>query len=470
MNFKTAFLATSLLASSVAMADDLVTTTNDRSNLSMTVYSNGLAMVQDQRQLSIPEGQNMLSFEGVSNLLNASSALFGGENLTVLQQVFDYALMSDANMLRLSEGQEVQLIRNNPVTGQEEVETATIITTKPQLVVQTTKGIETNLGDKRIVFNEIPQGLSKAPALKLYLNAESAGNKKVDLTYLTDGLNWNADYIGRLNADRTKMEVRALATITNNTEVAFTNTSMNVIAGDVQRMVSPVAYSEGVMMEAADMSQKSYAPRHQALGNFQLFKLPEKVSLESQQTRQFPLLPIAIVDTTQSFVANHYFGGQKEIYDPNIIERPQTYITFDNTLNSPMPQGAFRVYETDNDDKDHFTGEMYVEDTAENEPIRLELGQSFNLRVYRKQTEWTGKDKLGSAKAGYEVKITNAADTDAVVYVQESMAGNAKIIKESLKGEQIDSSTYQWAVTVPAKGEATIDYGLSVSLLNSLSN
>lgn len=469
MNFKTAILATSILASSVAMGGDLVTTTDDRSDLSMTVYTNGLAMVQDQRQVNIPAGQHMLSFEGVSNLLNAPSALFGGENLLVLQQVFDYALMSDANMLRLSEGQEIQLIRNNPVTGQEEVETATIITTKPQLVVKTKRGIETNLGDKRIVFNNIPNGLSKAPALKLYLNAESAGDKKVDLTYLTDGLNWNADYIGRLNHDRTKMEVRALATITNNTEVAFDNTAMNVIAGDVQRMVSPVAY-EGVMMEAADISAKFYAPRHQALGNFQLFKLPEKVSLESQQTRQFPLLPITTVDTTQSFVANHYFSGQKEVYDPNYIERPQTYIIFDNTLNSPMPQGAFRVYETDSDNKDHFTGEMYIEDTAENEPVRLELGQSFNLRVYRKQTEWTGKDKLGSAKASYEVKITNAAETDAIVYVQESMAGNAKIIKESIKGEQIDSSTYQWAVTVPAKGEASIDYGLSVSLLNSFSN
>lgn len=158
------------------------------------------------------------------------------------------------------------------------------------------------------------------------------------------------------------------------------------------------------------------------------------------------------------------------MYDPNIIERPQTYISFDNTLNSPMPQGAFRVYETDNDNKDHFTGEMYIEDTAEGEPVRLALGQSFNLRVYRKQVEWTGRDKLGSAKASYEVKISNASDNDAIVYVQESMAGNAKITKESIKGEQIDSSTYQWAMTVPAKGEATIDYSLAVSLLNSFSN
>ncbi|MFV0431553.1 MAG: DUF4139 domain-containing protein [Alphaproteobacteria bacterium] len=465
MGFKKTVLASAAILSATAFADDMVSSIDNRSNLSMTVYANGLAMVQDQRQVDIPQGRHMLSIEGVSNQLKPSSALFAGQDLSVLQQVFDYALMSDINMLRLSEGKEVKLIRDNEVTGQEEVEIATVITTKPQLVLKTKNGIETNIGSKRIVFNDIPKGLSLAPALKLYLDAKEGGKKQVDLTYLTDGFNWKADYIGRLNEDRTKMEIRALATITNNTEVPFEETSMNVIAGDVQRIYRPRLASAQNMKALAESVGDEMDVIQEAIGNFQLFKLPEKVSLKSQQTRQFPLLPIATVDATQTFVAKHYFSGQKESFDPNAIERPQTYVTFNNTLNSPMPAGDFRVYETDSEAKDHFTGEMRVQDTAEGEPVRLSLGQSYNLRIYRKQTEWKARDKRGSTSATYEIRVTNASDKDAIVYLQESIDGISKVSKSSFANKQMDSQTYEWELNVPAKGEASVTYSVSATYL-----
>ncbi len=458
MKIKT-FLTTTALISGIAAASDMTTTTEDRSRLSMTVYANGLAMVQDQRSVDIPAGRNLLSYEGVSNQLNPSSALFKGQDLTVLQQVFDYALMSDANMLRLSEGSEVKLLRFNPENGEEITEYAKIITTKPQLVVETKRGVEINPAG-RIVFMEIPKGLSKAPALKLFLESPKAGTQKVDLTYLTNGFNWKADYIGKLNSERTKIEIRALATVTNNTEVSFENTHMNVSAGDVQtapRLMHNMSKQKEVVEYALDSDMAS----NQAIGNFQLFKLPEKVTIESQQTRQFPLLPIKTIDAQQVFEAHHYFYGQQESFDIYNIERPQTYVEFNNDMQSPMPAGAFRVYESDNEGADHFTGENYIQDIADGEPVRLQLGESYNLRIYRNQTSWKSIGKKGG-KATYEVKVTNASDTDATVRLIETVDGKSSL-SSKMASQKKDNRTYQWELLVPAKGEAAMTYTVSTT-------
>lgn len=447
-----------LLTSSLAFAD-IVTTPKDRSQLSMTVYSHGLAMVQDERKVNIPSGRHMLSYEGVSNGLHPSSALFGGENLSILQQVFDYALMSDENMLRLSQGQKVKLLRFNPENGKDIIEEAVILTTKPQLVVQTERGIETNPAG-RVVFTEIPDGLSQAPALKLFLEAQSAGVKTVNLTYLTDGLSWKADYIGKLNKERTQIEIRALATISNNTEVAYENAQMSVIAGDVQRMHRPqlaaMQYNDSDMVY-----EEEIAPKNEAIGNFQLFKLPEPVTIESQQIRQFPLLPIKQIEAKQVFEAHHYFYGQQEEFSPYDIERPQTYVEFNNHMESPMPKGIFRVYETDSEGKDHFTGENTIKDIAEGEPVRLSFGESYNLRIYRKQIDWQPIGKNGG-KATYEVKVTNASDTDAMVALIETISGRSSI-KSKISYAQKDSQNYEWELNVPAKGEVSISYTLTTA-------
>ncbi len=447
-----------VLLSSIANAANIITTPADRSALSMTIYANGLAMVQDQREVTIEKGRHILSYEAVSNRLNPSSALFGGQDLTVLQQVFDYALMSDANMLRLSEGKEVKLLRFNPENGEQIIEYATIITTKPQLVVETKRGIETN-PQGHIIFTEIPKGLSKAPALKLFLEAQKEGVKKVDLTYLTNGLNWKADYIGRLNKERTKIEIRALATVNNNTEVAYENANMSVIAGDVKR--SPIL--EMVAGETNEILYESNAnlAKNEAVGNFQLFKLPEKITIESQQTRQFPLLPIKTIDAKQIFEASHHFYGQQESFDIYDIERPQTYVEFNNDMQSPMPAGEFRVYETDSQGNDHFTGENYIPDIAESEPVRLSLGESYNLRIYRNQTSWKPIGKKGG-KATYEVKVTNASDTDAVVHLIEIIGGKSAVYSK-LTSQKKDNQTYQWELLVPAKDEASITYTISTT-------
>ncbi len=444
----------------------VLSTAEDRTDLSMTVYQNGLAMVQDARKVDLLQGVQMLAFENVSNQLIPASALFAGEQITVLQQVFDYALMSTENMLRLSTGKDIQLMQINPKTGEEVRETATIITTKPQLIVKTKNGIQANPAGM-VIFDAIPEGLSKAPALKLFLEAQRAGAQRVDLTYLTDGLSWKADYIAKLNAERNKMSLRAFATITNNTEIAYENTTMNVVAGDVPRNQNVMLHSD---IQADALSGRislkgGYDVVHEAIGNVQLFKLPSKVSIESQQTRQFPLLPLVEMEVTEILTATHYFRGQQENIDPNRIERPTVQIRFKNTSKSPLPQGELRIYETDSDNKDHLTGELRIKDTAENEVTDLQLGQAYNVKVIRKQLDWKPtldykQNQIGGT-ATYEITVSNAGNQESTVNLVENFKGITDIKNESIKGEKISSSAIQWQLKVPARGEAALRYTIS---------
>ena len=86
-------------------------------SLTMTIYNGGRALVNDVRQVDLDAGRNLLSFVDISNEVIPSSVLFKSNGVQVLEQNFNFDLLSFDNLMEKSVGQTVNVEYINPATG-----------------------------------------------------------------------------------------------------------------------------------------------------------------------------------------------------------------------------------------------------------------------------------------------------------------------------------------------------------------
>src|SRR5690606_28151910 len=102
-------------------------------------------------------------------------------------------------------------------------------------------------------FPELPGGLITRPTLRWLLNAAQAGDQRVELTYLTGGLNWTADYNLLLATDNTSLDLNGWVTLTNTSGAGYTDAQVKLVAGDVNRLpeMQEMMFMTDAVMRAA---------------------------------------------------------------------------------------------------------------------------------------------------------------------------------------------------------------------------
>ncbi len=132
-------------------------------------------------------------------------------------------------------------------------------------------------------------------------------------------------------------------------------------------------------------------------------------------------------------------------------------------MGMPLPAGVVRVYKKDGSGNALFVGEDHIDHTPKNERVDLTLGEAFDITARAKQTSYT---KLADdlCENGYEIEIKNAKKEKVTVDLREAFPGEWKVLSESQKHEQLDSSTAQWRVEVPAEGSTTLTYSVRIKI------
>src|SRR6185437_16712691 len=82
--------------------------------VSLTIYNSNLALVEDVRQLNVPAGRSRLEFKDVSSAIRPETVALSGRGLTVVEQNFDYDLLTPAKMMEKAVGKQVEIVRTNP--------------------------------------------------------------------------------------------------------------------------------------------------------------------------------------------------------------------------------------------------------------------------------------------------------------------------------------------------------------------
>lgn len=261
--------------------------------LNVAIYNADIALIKDVRSSRLETGRNKITYENISAQIIPESALLSGKDVSVIEQNFDYDLITPDSLLAKSVGQEVILQTTNPQSGAKEQQAAKLLAYNGQPVISVDGQIYTNFNGN-ILLKNMPAGLISKPSLSIDLNTRTAGTQDLDLTYLTRGLSWQANYVAELNEDENQMNLNGFITLSNQSGTDFENADMQLVAGDVKivRQAMPrmmAAHAKGVnMMET--VSFDAAMPEVEEVSDFYVYSLPFKTSVQSQQTKQVSLL------------------------------------------------------------------------------------------------------------------------------------------------------------------------------------
>jgi hypothetical protein len=464
-SLKAALLASAFAFASPAVAQEETAVGLDaQTGVAVTIYNQDLALVKDRRDVTLEAGANRLAFIDVSAQIRPETALLNTTSgrLDMLEQNFDFDLLTPEKLLEKSVGGTVRVIRTHPETGAETVEEATVLSVAGGVVLRIGDRIET-APPGRIVFAEVPANLRARPTLVIETDSDAAGTKPVELAYLTGGLSWRADYVAALSADESTLDLNGLVTLTNTSGTTYRDAQLQLVAGDVNRVREEMMFraDRAETMAAAPMPAMS----EQALFEYHLYTLERPTTIADNQTKQVALLSGAAIPVTKEYrfvnIANAYDYIQAEAPRANAAVR----IGFDNSeadhLGLPLPMGTVRVYKNDADGQALFVGEDAIQHTPKGENVKLTLGQAFDVTARPKQTDFVRLSDR-SFEAAYEIEIKNAKTEPVTVAVVETIPGEWKMLEESASHARAAAHQAEWQVDVPAEGATTLTYRVRI--------
>src|ERR1700687_5090686 len=272
-----------------ARADgDQSTSLNDQTDLNVTVYNSNIALVRDVRQLVLPSGTFRLKFMDIAATVNPATVHFRSlndpEKLGVIEQNYEYDLLEPAKLLHKYVGKEVTLVRSyqdNNTTKREEIK-ATLLSDNNGPVWKIGNDIVTGMFAESYRFPEVPANLYERPTLLMSLENTGAKKQQIEASYLANNLSWNADYVLTVARDDKNADLDGWVTVVNNSGTAFHNARLQLVAGDLNRVVNPGPMRE--MDVAMAVKSRAAAPQFQqeAFSEYHLYSLGRKTSVEDK--------------------------------------------------------------------------------------------------------------------------------------------------------------------------------------------
>ncbi len=442
----------------------------ERTALALTVYGGGLALVRDERATVLKQGGNRLAFEGVSRQMIPSSAVLGaGAGVRVEEIDYDFDLLTPEALLRRSVGREVEVVRTHPTTGEDTLENATLLGAEGGVVLRYRDRVEIGMPG-RLVFKHLPEDLRPLPALVASLNSVAAGRRELELSYLTTGLSWQADYAVEVDEAAGRLDIAGRATLTNVSGTDYREASVGLTAGQVNRVSRPGPRPQHRRMEMAaamPVADAAPMPAREAVGDLHLYRLERPVTIDDRQTKQVALLAAEGVPFIREYVSEagvQVFGRQRG--EPRPIH-PQVVLRFDNAETGgpgvPLPAGVVRVYTRDSTGAPRLLGEDRLDNTPVGESVILKPGEAFDITVTRRQTDFVRAGLPdGVFESAYRVEVKNAKDAEVTVKLVEIVPGDWKVLEESTSHEMESAERPVWRLAVPAGGAAELTYRVRV--------
>lgn len=450
----------------------VTSTDGDRTSAEITVYNVGLGLVKDRRSVTLPTGESTLLFMDVASQVIPSSvsvrSVKEGDEVKVLEQNYEYDLLSATKLLEKYVGRTVRIRYRSPYTDREDEKEAKVLAYNDGQPVLSIDNEVTFGVPGTYIFPEVPRDLIARPTLSWLLGANSPGKRELEALYLTNGMTWRADYVLVLGADEDRADLSGWVTLDNRSGATFRNARLKLVAGDVHRIREdlgrrgyPAAAKAVTAMEAVPQFKES------ELFEYHLYALSRPTDVKNNQSKQVGLLAAEAVPVKKEYVfygADHYYRARQT---GEIVrnQKVPVFLLFRNDqasrLGMPLPKGIVRVYKRDREDALQFVGENAIDHTPKDEKVRLMLGDAFDVVGDRKQTDW----KVVSAntyEASYEISLRNHKKEGVTVRVIEPIPGEWKILDATHPHEKEDSLTAVFPVKVDPDKEAKLRYRVRI--------
>lgn len=457
--------------------DERIAAVSEQKDVAITIYGNNLGLIKDTRRLDLARDFNQLIWLDVAKQIRPETARLYNpvhfRGFRVQELSFDLDLLTPQKLLERYVRREITVIRTNSATGEERRETAVVLSANNGGVLKYADRVEIrNPHLDRLAFPAVPERLRDKPSLAISFINPVAGEQDLELSYLTTGLSWRADYAVELNEREDYANIHGWATVTNQSGKGYPNAALQLIAGDLNQVqqAAPMprhALAMAKMAEAADMKQEPLLEYH-------LYTLGRPITLAENQIRQVELMSPTRIPVKKELIltgSDYYYSGK--FADIGQKLKPAVLLEFRNKgegLGIPLPAGIVRIYKKDSRGHVQFVGEDQVDHSAVGEIVWLRPGNAFDVTVERKQTDFRrlAGEGLRDTREGsmfesaFEILLRNARKEAVTVTVREPIPGDWHMVSESHAHNRVSSNMAEWKVAVPAGGHNVLSYRVHV--------
>jgi hypothetical protein len=444
-------------------AAPLNSTLKDQQSVAVTIYNSNMGLVKDTRLIDLKPGVHELNFMDVAAKIDPTTvhikSLIQESSLNVLEQNYEYDLLSPQKLLEKFVGQKVQLAVLNPETKKEEIVEATLLSTQGGNIFQI--GDKISIGHPgRLLLSRIPENLIPQPTLVWMLENKLPKPQKLEASYLTSGINWKADYVAVLNKLDTMTDLTGWVTIDNRSGAAYQNTLLKLVAGDINRVQGEMKMDYARPMAAAKEASPQF--KEESFFEYHLYTLDRRTTIKDNQTKQMTLLDANQIPLKKLFI----FAGSPQYYyyqmnQGSNKQKVGVFLELENSkknnLGMPLPKGTVRVYKEDKDGSLQFIGEDRIDHTPKDEKFKIKIGEAFDVVGERIQTDYK---RLGSNlfEVAFEVSLRNHKKEEIQVWVEEPIPGDWEMLSNSHPFEKLQAHLIRFDVPVAKDKEVKVKY------------
>jgi hypothetical protein len=460
------------LAAAVALSGNALAASTDGQRLALTIYNRDLALVEDVRSVDFTAGRSRLEFKDVSASIRPETVTLAASGIEIVEQNFDFDLLTPEKMMEKAVGRQVQIVRTNPGNGTEVTEMATVLSVNNGVVLKIGERIEVLRADgapTRVIFDKVPENLRARPTLSINVQSNAAGRRDATLSYLTTGLSWKADYVALFDEKANKLDMQGWVTLTNKSGTTFDDAVTQLIAGEINiaRAADDWQYQQYLQQQQYMLEAQRRARATQTAGNepgarrpladYYVYPLPERTTIADNQTKQ-----VGFIDA-QGVAARKIYEYSADWFetltDP---AHAAVVVRFANSsrggLGAQLPAGMVRVYVRDTDGKPRFVGENRIAHVPQGSEISVKTGDAFDVTV---QPTVVKHDRAGFWRSRYSMEylVRNARNQATTLGIRQGgLWREGKVIEESIKSTRPDAYTLQWSVPVAANGETKLAF------------
>ena len=419
-------------------------------DLAVTVTNSNMALVRETRKIELVKGIHTFNFLDIPSGIDPSSVHIESldQSFTVLEQNYEYDLVNVNKVLKKALDQQVQLI--HPELGEHRGKLLSV--SDKYLMLINDEGqmqIIPRSNELKVLLDDYQKAdFRTKPTLVWQVEASKKGKRPARISYLSKGMDWHADYVGTLSADETKLTLSSWVTVENKSGKVFKDARLKLMAGDlnVVKKVKPMRmYAELDALTTA--GEKQF--KEKTFFEYHLYSLQRKTTLANNQVKQIQLFPETRVRVKKKYLV-------KSSKADRVSVSVSMHNSEQNNLGMALPAGKIRLFKADGVDME-FIGEDMIKHTAEDEELKITVGQAFDIvseRVVLK-TERPAKNKR---RMTVEYKLRNHKKEKVTVQVVEQLSAyqQSKLNSSNIQPTEKRADRLVFDVPVQAKEESIL--------------
>ncbi len=432
---------------SMALADDVA----------ITVYNQNLALVKEGRTLDFQKGVNKMNLTDVAAFIDPTSVHFklksGGDNIQLLEQNYQYDLVSSEKILQKYLGNDIDVIMKNGdvLTGKY------LSSSSDYLVLQLPDGAIRLINDKELLSvtaPKLPEGLIIVPTLEWLLSSDVSGKRDVEVSYLTSNINWHAEYIALLDAADTKLQLSGWVSLDNKSGKTYRDAKLKLVAGDINRVQPPQPmYAKGARL---DMATASAGFEEKTFFEYHMYTLGRPSTIANNETKQVSLFEPANTPIKKLYRYTVADGSK----DVNVV------VSFKNAeangMGMPLPAGKIRLTKLDTDGSEEFLGEDQIDHTPKDEVVEIKVGNAFDV-VGETNTIDSKRISDRVSELTIEVKLRNHKKEDLTVSALYNIWGDWQVLESNFTYVKKNARQIEFTVPVAKDGESVLRFRVRIN-------